>query len=43
MNTVVREGDIFLTIDKYKWTFVPTKIYIQLDNLFNGNKELGIL
>ncbi|VVC40099.1 Haemolymph juvenile hormone binding [Cinara cedri] len=41
MKPVVKKGTTYLEIVEIKWTFVPNKIHMKLDNLFNGNKELG--
>lgn len=41
MTTIAKKGNTHLEIKNLSWTFNTTKLHIELDNLFNGNKELG--
>lgn len=43
MKPIVRNGITFLDIEKLSWTFKPTHMRIKLNNLFNGDKALGML
>lgn len=43
MKPVVRSEIEYLDIDKVSWSFTPTNMRIKLDNLFNGDKALGML
>uniref|UniRef100_A0A2S2PW13 Protein takeout n=1 Tax=Sipha flava TaxID=143950 RepID=A0A2S2PW13_9HEMI len=41
MNPVVKNGSTHLEVDSLSWKFTATKLYIKMDNLFNGDKVLG--
>lgn len=43
MKPIVRNGITYFDLEKVSWTFTPTKLHIHLDNLFNGDKVLGML
>jgi hypothetical protein len=43
MNPVVKNGSTHLEVDSLSWKFTATKLYIKMDNLFNGDKVLGKL
>lgn len=37
-----KNGETYLKIKKYKVRFNPARLHLQFDNLFNGDKTLGI-
>lgn len=43
MKPIVKNGVTYLDIEKVSWSFTPTNMHIKLDNLFNGDKALGML
>lgn len=43
MKPVIKNKDTYLEIEKLTWKFIPLKMHLRLDNLFNGDKVLGNL
>ncbi|XP_026807642.1 protein takeout-like [Rhopalosiphum maidis] len=41
MTQTLKNGSIFLGVQDLSWKFTTSRIHIQFDNLFNGNKALG--
>lgn len=41
MKQVIKNGKTYLEIERLKFTFIPTKLGLKFDNLFNGDKALG--
>lgn len=38
---IEKNGEIFWILKKMKFDFTTSKLYINLENLFNGDKNLG--
>lgn len=38
----VKHGDTYLEVEKLSWKFTTSKLHIKLNNLFNGDKLLGM-
>lgn len=39
---IVKNGKGYMQIEKSKLDFDTTEVFVHFDNLFNGNKELGM-
>lgn len=43
MKPVMKNGKSYLHIESCIWKIIPTKFNIKLENLFNGDKVLGMI
>lgn len=43
MKPVDKKGVTYLNIENVSWKIIPSKFHIKMDNLFNGDKALGML
>lgn len=41
MTQALKNGSTFLVVQDLSWKFTTSRININFDNLFNGNKVLG--